>query len=123
MAKQGHKVTLYVLTCGLIIRMEIHPNLKHKIKVIPQGFNIDKTPNPDYSPLNSIPTLVYTGTFYRKLINPSALLNYLSSLEREFKSIIYTKNVDLVRVSPYLDKLKEMLVINSYVSRDTLIEK
>ncbi|TCI25135.1 hypothetical protein EVJ32_11580 [Exiguobacterium sp. SH5S4] len=62
---------------------------ENQIKVIPQGFNFKKTLLCNYEK-NSVPTFGYAGIFYKKIRNPKFFLEYLTSLDRDFKFIIYT---------------------------------
>lgn len=91
----------------------------HKIKVIPQGFKFDDI---DYRKLyekNEIPTFIYAGVFYEGIRDPRPFLEYLSTLEQDFKFVIYTKSKKLI--IPFKNRLKEKLIIKDYIPRAELL--
>ncbi|WP_157686612.1 hypothetical protein [Nonlabens sp. Hel1_33_55] len=90
-----------------------------KIKVIPQGFRFNK-PKTNLAVINSSPTFVYAGAFYPDLRDPRVLLEYLASLEIDFKFIIYTGAINLVE--PYMDRLQGKIELRDYIMRDELID-
>lgn len=86
-----------------------------KIRVVPQGFNFEDYENlPEYKE-NDVPTFIYAGALYEKIRDPRPFLDYLTTLNAEFKFIIYTRNQKLI--SDYKDKLKHKLEINDYIPR------
>src|SRR5690554_4723211 len=98
-----------------------YPEFIEKIRVIPQGFRFDEVSLNDNFQGNPYPTFIYAGVFYPILRDPRPLLNYLVSLEMEFRFIIYTKSPELIQ--PYKNKLKHKLVIKSYIPRNELLEE
>ena len=56
-----------------------YPEFRDKIRIIPQGFNFNKTPVAKYTG-NTVPTFAYTGVFYPGLRDPFKFLEYLSTL-------------------------------------------
>lgn len=96
-----------------------YPEFLDKIKIIPQGFNFEKIKINKNFIKNQVPTFIYAGTFYRGLRDPRPLLDYLSSLNENFKFIVYTKNIK------YLQKHKtilgDKLEIHDYIPREKLI--
>lgn len=95
---------------------EFHP----KIRVIPQGFKFEEIIGQNQQVNNSVPTFLYAGGFYPNIRDPRPLLDYLSTLEKEFKFIIFTTNKQLLL--PYIPILKEKLVIYDYIPRHKLLE-
>ncbi len=93
------------------------PEYRHKFKVIPQGFNFSLTNNPP--PQNSITSFAYAGTFYRDLRNPSSFLELLAKTSKEFRFYVFTWHNNLL--NPYLNKLKNRLIINEPIPREELI--
>lgn len=94
---------------------------QRKIKVIPQGFNFD-TIKPNYNPdMNSVPTFAYAGNLSPGLRDPRPLIEYLDSLNMDFKFIIYTKNKGFLE--SYKSKLKDKLEFREYVPRETLLKE
>lgn len=97
-----------------------YPEFKNKIKVIPQGFNFEEINLKKLYQGNPCPTFIYAGVFYKEGRNPEPLLDFLSTLELEFKFIVYTKSIKLIE--PYIEKLKNKLIVNPYVTRKELLE-
>lgn len=96
-----------------------YPEFKNKIKVIPQGFDFSKTEDLPPYVSNPIPTFIYAGNFYNKIRDPRPFLHYLSTLNQDFKFIVYTKNATLL--SDYKNKLDNKLVIRDFIPREKLI--
>lgn len=102
--------------------INIYPcKFRDKLKVIPQGFNLEDISFTDYVPKHIVPTFIYAGSFYPKYRDPSELLDYLSSLNKDFKFIIYTKNHSLVK--PYLKKMGSKLIVRPYLTRNELLKE
>lgn len=95
----------------------------NKIKVIPQGFNFSEfvsKPNNNIK-LNKIPTFIYAGTFYKGVRDPSLLLEFLISLNIDFKFKVYTQNVNILK--EFKVKLGDKLEISNYIPRLSLLEE
>lgn len=58
-----------------------------KIRVIPQGFNFDKTPIAEYKK-NKVPTFLFMGSIYPGVRDPHAFMDYLLKFERPYKFIM-----------------------------------
>lgn len=88
-----------------------------KIHVIPQGFdfNINKSV---YSQ-NVVPTFIYAGGFIPGYRDPQPFLEYLTQIDKDFKFIIYTKSINLIK--PYLSKLRSKIEIKDYIPREELM--
>ena len=97
------------------------PEFKDKIKVIPQGFDFEAI-EIDQSAYVShdVPTFAYAGGFIPGGRDPRAFLEYLVSLDMEFKFIVYTKNTDLVH--PFLKKANGRIEIRDYIPRPELLK-
>lgn len=93
----------------------------HKIKVIPQGYSFENMEELCTSPNNKIPTFAYTGTFYPLSRNPTLFLEFLTGLDLDFKFIIYTSNITLLK--PFQDRLDSRMEIREYIPRNQLLEK
>jgi len=90
-----------------------------KIKVIPQGFNIESISKYKTNHTNKIPHFAYAGLLYSGSRDPSLLLEFLSQLKNlDFRCYIYTTNLNLVEA--YKKKLGEKLIISSYIPREEL---
>lgn len=97
------------------------PEFYNKIRIIPQGFNFEETRIIKNYVKNSVPTFIYAGIFYEKLRDPRPLLDYLISLDIDFKFIVYTKNPDFLK--DYKSKLAGKLEVYNYIPRNELIFK
>lgn len=100
-------------------RTKYYQEFKEKIKIVPQGFDLRNIRIHEGEPNNPVPTFIFAGTFYLKHRNPSIFLEYLSTLDINFKFIVYTNRPDIV--SPFNSKLGEKLQINGYIPREKLI--
>ncbi|MBU2061421.1 MAG: hypothetical protein KKH44_06175 [Bacteroidetes bacterium] len=89
-----------------------------KIHEIPQGFDFSEVVLSSYIK-NEVPTFLYAGLFYPELRDPSKFLAYLCTLTVDFKFIIYTTKLDLVK--PYLSVLKDKIEVRESVDRTTLM--
>lgn len=97
-----------------------YEEFRNKIHVIPQGFDFELIPSVPYKE-NPIPTFMYTGLFYPEKRDPTKLLEYLQTLDMDFRFIVYTSNASLVL--PFKDKLGVKLEINDVIPRETLLQK
>lgn len=99
-----------------------YPEFRHKIKVIPQGFKFDDINIANISfKGNEIPTFVYAGGLIPGGRDPGELLDYLISLDQDYKFILYTKNRALVE--PYIDKSGGRIEIRDYIPRKALLQE
>ncbi|MDR2951254.1 MAG: glycosyltransferase [Prevotella sp.] len=94
---------------------------RHKIEVIPQGFNFNHLKLYNGIITNKVPTFSYSGVFYKNIRDPRPFLDYLCTREDNFKFIIYTKNHQIIE--PYLSKLGDKLECYDYIRREELIYK
>ena len=99
-----------------------HCNIEERIKFIPQGFKLLDISDDLYTP-NSIPTFCYAGVFYKKTRNPEYFFQYLATLKQKFCFVVYALNdtFTLSILNKYKKILKDRLVIEAPVNRDTLI--
>ena len=96
-----------------------YPEFKNKIRVIPQGFDIDNIILFNGSYNNSIPTYAYAGSFIPNKRDPGELIEYLYSLTVDFHFIIYTN--DHILLNKYLDKDSSKIEVRTYIPRDNLL--
>lgn len=101
-------------------RQGYYSEFQKKIKIIPQGFKINERFENKFI-ANESPTFAYAGSFLPGIRDPRQFLEYLSSLRKEFKFIIYTKNQQLVK--PFLSKMKGKLIIRDYIPREDLLNE
>lgn len=90
-----------------------------KIHVIPQGFRFNEISTDGLYQENKQPTFIYAGGLFLKFRDPRPLLDYLSTLKTDFRFIIYTQNQAFIQ--PYKERLKDKLIINSYIPRHELL--
>ncbi|MBI2966747.1 MAG: hypothetical protein HYY40_02905 [Bacteroidetes bacterium] len=97
---------------------------QERILEIPQGIKISDYKRAGYVPGKN-PVFACAGTFYERIRNPSAFLDYLcSSFHLPFKFFMYTDfnnrdSFDLL--SPYISKLEERLTVSPLIPRQELI--
>lgn len=96
-----------------------YPEFRNKISVIPQGFNFDNINIFQGKINNAVPTFAYAGNLYRGNRDPTVFLEYLTTLQRDFKFILYTASN--VIVDPFKARLKEKLEIRKYLPREELL--
>ncbi|WP_340107016.1 glycosyltransferase [Rhodohalobacter sp. 8-1] len=99
-----------------------YPEFRDKIEVIPQGFNFDEV-NIDRSKevRNDIPTFAYAGGLIPGGRDPRPFLDYITSLDKKYKFILYTKSTALVQ--PYLERANGRIEIRDYIPRPELLQK
>jgi hypothetical protein len=95
-----------------------YPEFRHKIEVIPQGFDFNEVVIPAYQK-NSIPTFAYAGGFIPGVRDPKQLLGFLCALNQPFKFIIYTNNEDYV--STYVGLSANRIEVRPYIPREKLL--
>lgn len=92
---------------------EFHP----KIRIIPQGFNLDAVIIPAYTK-NPIPTFAYAGGLALHYRNPVPFLEFLSTLDIDFKFVMYTQSSI---PESFRNKLGNKLVLLDYIPRSELL--
>jgi len=90
-----------------------------KIKVIPQGFNFSEVSLPEEDPYNEPIRFAYAGNVVPVNKDPRPFLEYISTLDSDFRFIFYTTKYDLIK--QYKDILKEKLEIRDYIPRHELL--
>jgi glycosyltransferase involved in cell wall biosynthesis len=89
-----------------------------KIVEIPQGFDFENIKVAEYIK-NEIITFAFAGTFYPKSRDPRNFINYILSLELDFRFIIYTNSFDLL--NEYFILNDKRLVFKEFIPRDNLL--
>lgn len=89
----------------------------HKIIAIPQGFSFKNKIKT--APKNKVPTFAFAGSFIPKIRDPRPLLNYMTSLNEDFRFIIYSNNFSLVK--KFKEKLNDKLILKEYIPREELL--
>jgi hypothetical protein len=92
-----------------------------KIRIIPQGINLnDFRVNNSYIK-NKVPTFAYSGAVYPGKRDPRKLLEYLINKGFEFRFIVYTQNVNYFK--QFKKDLLDKMEIRGYVERKHLINE
>lgn len=99
-------------------RQGYYDEFKGKIKVIPQGFSFENQRLAEYKQ-NEVITFAYSGVVYKDKRDPSMFLEYLCSLNIDFKFIVYTNNDSLYK--PFMDTLGKRIELRSYIPREELL--
>lgn len=97
-----------------------YPQFRDKIRVIPQGFNIDDLKGEIAPPQNDVVTFAYAGNFIKNVRDPRPLLDFLVNSNKSFKLIFYTASNFLLE--PYVAKLGDKLEIKGILPRKELIK-
>ncbi|MBR6083008.1 MAG: glycosyltransferase [Salinivirgaceae bacterium] len=97
-----------------------YPEFRDKIRVIPQGFDFDLNAVGKSAPKNDVPTFAFAGMFYADIRNPKLLLEYLSTVQKDFRFVVYTRFNSLL--VDYTDRLKEKLIVRQPIQRTELID-
>ena len=85
-----------------------YPEFHSKIKIIPQGVNLDKFQSLLNYTKNTVPTFVYAGAFYKKIRDPRPFLEYLCNIEDDFLFVIFTKSNSLIEEFKNRNELKNI---------------
>lgn len=96
------------------------PEFKSKIKVIPQAFDFDEVKLLEYVP-HKVPTFAFTGNLIPEARDPRPFLDYLSTLNIEFKFILYASKTHLVE--PYKKRFGDQIEIHDFIPRLELLQK
>lgn len=97
-----------------------YPEFRDKIRVIPQGFRFDEVELASYKK-NEVPTFAFSGMVYRGLRDPAKFLKYLTTLDKDFRFVVYTKQHHFYK--EYVEKLGEKLELRDYVPRAELLKQ
>lgn len=102
-------------------RTAYYPEVRDKIRIIPQGFRLD--PISTCSAKNVVPTFAYAGAFYPNQRDPREFLDYLMTIETNFKFIVYSGASVKNMLSPYIEKLNGKFLVADPVPRNELLNK
>ena len=101
-------------------REAYYEEVRHKIHVIPQGFDFTSTPIAEYKENNPI-RFVFAGNVFAGKRDPTEFLEYLSALSVDFKFEVYTKTFECF--DKYKGLLGDKLDIHGYIPRGELIKE
>jgi hypothetical protein len=97
-----------------------HAELQSKIHCIPQGVNMNELIRLKRNYVkNNVPNFAYAGSFILGKRDPRQLLEYLISLESDFRFIIYTTMGSMV--AEYAARSAGRIQVKPYVPREQLI--
>lgn len=99
-----------------------YPEFRSKIKVIPQGFNLDNL-KVFKGEINNHPIqFAYAGSIAGKGVrDPKPLLTYLSKKKHDFKFHVYSGSISLTVFNQFKADFKERIVIHEKKDRQELI--
>ena len=97
-----------------------YKEFRDKIRVIPQGFNFEDVVLLPYIK-NNIPHFAYSGTVYPQSRDPRTFLEYLCTVDKPFKFIVYTNRQEVF--TPYVEKLSGKIEIRNYVPHEELLKE
>jgi hypothetical protein len=100
-------------------RAAYYQEFHEKIRVIPQGVRFPP-PRQHGTVRNAVPTFAYAGGFIPGIRDPRPLLEYLASLEEQYRFIVFTNSPDLLR--PYERVLQDRLDVREYIPREELLD-
>lgn len=115
--KYWSKVCNYITIPEQSAKSAYYEEFHSKIKIIPQGFNFDEVQIPNYIK-NSVPTFAYAGVLALHYRNPIPFLEFLCTLDFDFKFIIFTQS-HIPR--PYVERLNAKLEVHDYIARKDLL--
>jgi glycosyltransferase involved in cell wall biosynthesis len=91
----------------------------NKIRIIPQGFQLENLNIPEFIKVFDYPLFAYAGGFIPGISDPGPLLKFLSTCNRRFKFIVYTSQADIIL--PFKIPMKEKLEIRDKIPREELL--
>ncbi len=98
-----------------------YAEFQEKIRIIPQGFDFPVEKHVPQVINNDVPTFAYAGGFIAGIRDPGEFLEYLSSIDLDYKFIVFTKQRNMLE--SYLPKLDGRLEIFDYIPRHELLDK
>lgn len=93
---------------------------QNKLRVIPQGFDFSNIELDCYK-INEVPTFAYAGNVYKELRDPTLFLEYLTTVDYDFKFVVYTRSTSFFEA--YRNKLGNKMVINDFIPRKNLLKE
>lgn len=96
-----------------------YPEVREKIQVIPQGFNLE-SPDIGVYHANEVPRFVFAGNFILGKRDPRKFIEYLASLEADFRFVVYTQGTKYME--QFKPLLKEKLEVHKFIPRNELLK-
>lgn len=95
-----------------------YEEFRQKIRIIPQGFDFSNIKKAEYVP-HVVPTFAFSGQIYPGVRDLNGFMKYLSTLNIDFRFIVFTKRQD--HFYPLSQKLGHKIEFRDYIPRDELI--
>lgn len=96
-----------------------YEEVRNKISVIPQSVDFSSFELAEYKK-NNVPTFFFSGAIYRGMRDPRQFLEYLTSVDFDFKFIVYVPSDAIFE--EYKNSLGNKLEINGYIPRVELVK-
>lgn len=109
----------YIAITNINFKVNYYNEFHSKMIEIPQGYKFDDVKLYDGEINNVVPHFAYAGVLFPGYRDPTKFLSYIISLKIDFKFIIYTKTVDLVK--PFEIKSGGRIEIRDYIPRSELL--
>ena len=105
----------------------IYPDSLKKIKVIPQGINLEEIEIETYKE-NRKPVFMYAGAFYENIRNPLLFLKEITEIKDDYRFEIYTDLKNLLSTKMGLEILKysrknKRIILKDKITREECIKK
>lgn len=100
-------------------KINYYPEFHSRMVEIPQGFRFGEVKPVSESSRNGIPRFAFAGSFIRDKRDPRGFLAYLTTLKRDFRFILFTRSVELVK--SFMPLLKEKMDLRDYIPREELL--
>lgn len=97
-----------------------YPEFREKIKVIPQAFDFSEVKRQEYKK-NPVPTFAFSGNIIPNVRDPKPLLDFLVSLDIDFKFVLYCSKHHLIM--PYKNMMPDKFEVYDYIPRLDLLYK
>lgn len=96
-----------------------YPQFRHKLRVIPQGFDFNAVKRVERYVPNDPITFYYAGAFIPDRRDPRPILDFLEESNVDFRFIVHTKQETLL--AGYRARLKDKLIVRPYIDRLELL--
>lgn len=96
------------------------PEVRNKIRVIPQGFNFSDVKLSKYIK-NDVPTFIFSGMLYKDTRDPRQFITYLLKKTCPLRFIIYTREKSLF--NEFDKELGDKIIVKDYIPREQLLQE
>lgn len=116
--RKWEQATDYITIPTEKIKKFYSSDVHEKIKIIPQGFSFAGIKVAEYKK-NEIVTFAYSGMVYPGARDPREFLTYLTTLQLNFRFVVYTNKRKLFE--PFIPLLGKKLIMRDYVEHKELV--